>query len=69
MKNAAIINGQLCIIAETASDGYEIARLEKEADAAGRVLRVVQNGDGSVALAIDLPDLGLARSLGRVRGE
>lgn len=66
MKNAAIINGQLCIIAETALDGYEIARLEIEAEAAGRVLRVVKNGNGSIAVAIDLPDLGLARSLGVV---
>ncbi len=66
MKNAAIINGQFCIIAETACDGYDIARLEREADAAGRVLRIVKNGNGSIAIAIDLPDLGLARSLGVV---
>ena len=60
----AVIEGSLCMLAETTQDGYDIGRLRVEAELTGKHLKIQKNGNGEVAIVMPLRDIELARQLG-----
>lgn len=60
----AVIQGKLCLLAETPQDGYDIGRLRVEAELTGKHLAIQKNGNGQVAIVVPLHDMELARQLG-----
>ena len=65
----AIIQGRLCLFAETPRDGYDIGRLRTEAELVGKHLKIQANGNGDVAILVPLHDIDLARQLGAEEGD
>lgn len=53
----SVVNGMLCMIAETPKDGYELSKAESTAKVNGKVLKVDVSEKG-VAATVRLPELG-----------
>lgn len=57
MIKLAVVRRQLVIVAKSPADGYELSRIELEADHVGKAIVGERfPATGSIALIVDLPD-------------